>query len=197
MTRNVLALFVVSLVLLASLLYVYLYPAYDATTLLVGVILPLAFGSIVFAAIKKWVFLFAFLAYFWSLVDDKPVQFDSVLTWPEVTRFHPSGPHIFMEFVLHALTIIFLSLAVIEGLKGTSLNVQKALKVFLLTLVAFVLSYAQNIPLDAVQSIVTQDWFQLDIIEHLASVLVFFFAIREAMKRKRSIGDPPVALSPP
>ena len=59
---DILAAVAACLVLLLSLLYVYFYPAYDATTLLVGVIVPLAFGCILLAVRKNWVFLFAFLA---------------------------------------------------------------------------------------------------------------------------------------
>ncbi len=171
-----------SAVLLLCLLYVYFYPEFDATTLLVGVIFPLAFGSIVLSVRKNWVFLYAFIAYFWSLVDDKPVQFDSVLTWPEVTRFHPATPHIFMEIVLHILTVAFLYLAVREALKGTNLNASKAFKVFLLTSVAFILSYAQNIPLAAIQAIVIDQWFPLDLLEHIASLAFLYLAVKEAAK---------------
>jgi hypothetical protein len=179
---DILAALAACLVLLLSLLYVYFYPEFDATTLLVGVIFPLLFGCIVLAARKNWVFLFAFIAYFWSLVDDKPVQFDSVLTWPEVTRFNPAGPHIFMEIVLHALTIAFLYLAIREALKGTNLNASKAFKVSVLTFVAFGLSYAQNIPLAAIQAIVPYNWYPIDLLEHIASLAFLYFAVREAEK---------------
>jgi hypothetical protein len=184
---DILAAVAACLVLLLSLLYVYFYPAYDATTLLVGVIVPLAFGCILLAVRKNWVFLFAFLAYFWSLVDDKPVSFDSVLTWPEVTRFHPAGPHIFMEIVLHLLTIAFLYLAIREALKGAYLNTSKVLKVSLLTFVAFGLAYAQNIPLAAIQAIVPDEWYPLDLFEHIASLFFLYLAVREAAKDRKKL----------
>jgi hypothetical protein len=180
--REIIAAVAASLVLLLSLWYVYLNQDFDATTLLAGVLLPLVLGSAILYVTKERVLLFAFLAYFWSLVDDKPVQFDSVLTWPEVTRFHPATPHIFMEVVLHVLTIAFLYLAVREGLKGTALTQAKALKVSLLTLAAFVLSYAQNIPLDALQTFVTQDWYALDLVEHVVSLAFLYLALREAAR---------------
>ena len=94
-----------------SLLYVYLNQDFDLSTLLAGVVIPLSLGVVVLLAARRRVMLLVFVAYFWSLVDDKPVNFDSVLTWPEVTRFHPAGPHIFMEVLLHLLTLLFLALA--------------------------------------------------------------------------------------
>jgi hypothetical protein len=169
-------------IVVLSLSYVYFIPSFDGTTLFVGVMVPLAVGSLIFVMAKQRVLLFAFLAYFWSLVDDKPVQFDSVLTWPEVTRFHPAGPHIFMEVVLHLLTLVFLCLVIRECLKGTSLTPSKFVAVFLLTAVAFALSYAQNIPVDAIQNLANQDWFTLDLVEHLISFVFLILACWVAAK---------------
>ncbi|MGD0637245.1 MAG: hypothetical protein ABSA72_04320 [Nitrososphaerales archaeon] len=171
-----------SLGVLASLWYVYQNQAFDATTLLGGVVLPLAFGSAVLFVAKQRIALFAFLALFWSLIDDAPVNFDSVLTWPEVTRTHPAGPHDFMEILLHLLTIVFLCLALREALKGTSFTEEKALSISLLTAAAFVLSYAQNLPLDALRTVVENDWYQLDLAEHLASIFFLYVAVRLAMR---------------
>src|SRR5271156_724619 len=71
---------------------------------------------------KGSLFFFAFMAYFWSLIDDGPVDFDSVLTWPKVT----GGPqHIFLEILLHALTLGFLFLALREALKGSDASTRR------------------------------------------------------------------------
>ncbi len=179
---RILAIAAASLGVVVSLWYVYQNQAFDVTTLLGGVVLPLVFGSAVLLVARERIALFAFLAYFWSLIDDAPVNFDSVLTWPEVTRAHPAGPHIFMEVLLHVLTIVFLCLALREALKGTSFTKERVFNVSLLTAAAFVLSYAQNLPLDALRTIVEQDWYQLDLAEHLASIILLYIAVRLAMR---------------
>ena len=184
-TRTVPPAIAACVVLGLSLLYVYANPNFDASTLAVGVIIPLGFGAAVFLATRQRVALFVFLAYFWSLVDDKPVQFDSVLTWPEVTRFHPAGPHIFMEVVLHVLTIAFLVLAAREALKGSRLSPSSMVGVWLLVLVAFVLSYAQNLPVDSIQTLATYDWYPLNLGEHVASLAFLYLALDQAGRSKR------------
>ena len=180
-----------SLVLLACMFYVSLYPNFDVGTLVVGVVIPLTFGSVVLAARKNWVLLFAFLAYFWSLVEDGPVFFDSVFTWPEVTRFHPAGPHIFMEVLVHLATIAFLYLAIKEAAKGRRLTASKVATVSILVMLAFILSYAQNIPLAAIQAMVSWNWYALDLLEHIASLGFFYFALTEAQKSPRNLGEIP------
>ena len=175
-----------SLGIVVSFWYVFQNQAFDITTLLGGVVLPLVFGSAVLIVTKQRIAIFAFLAFFWSLIDDAPVNFDSVLTWPEVTRVHPAGPHLFMEALLHVLTIVFLCLALREALKGTSLTGEKVFGVTLLTAAAFVLSYAQNLPLADLSTIVEQDWYQLDLAEHLASIALLYIAIRLAMGPSRA-----------
>ncbi len=171
---------------MVSFWYVFQSQAFDITTLLGGVVLPLVFGSAVLIVTKQRIAIFAFLAFFWSLIDDAPVNFDSVLTWPEVTRVHPAGPHLFMEALLHVLTAVFLCLALREALKGTSLTREKVFGVALLTAAAFVLSYAQNLPLADLSTIVEQDWYQLDLAEHLASIALLYIAVRLAMRPSRA-----------
>ncbi len=188
MQYDVFAIAATSLVVILSQYYVFVVPAYDFTSFLVGVAFPLVFGSVIFLAKGRRILLFAFLAYIWSVVDDAPVYFDSVFTWPEVTRFHPAEPHIFLEIVVHVLTGVFLYLTVREALKGTAMNRQKLFKVSLLTFIAFVLSYAQNIPLAVVQDLVENGgWYQLDVVQHLASIVFLFVAVREAMKPRVAV----------
>jgi hypothetical protein len=180
---DVLAIVMISLVVILSQWYVLVIQEYDITTFFEAVALPIIFGSIILLVSKRRTLLFAFIAYFWSLVDDAPVNFDSVFTWPEVTS---GSHHIFMEIVLHTLTIVFLYLTIREALKGTTITQWKTFKVSLLTFIAFVLSYAQNIPLSAIQAIVVNEWYPLDIIEHVTSMIFFYLAIREAMKLRVS-----------
>ena len=170
------------LITLLSLYYVYVNPAYDLGTFIVGVALPLLLGSILLLAGNHRLLLFVFIAYFWSLVDDAPVNFDSVLTWPEVSRYNPVFPHYLMEVILHVLTLSFLYLVVHESLKGKVLSISEQVEVGLLTLVAFGLSYAQNIPLTVIQRIVADRWYQLDLVEHVVSSLALFLALRIAMQ---------------
>ena len=121
---------------------------------------------------------FAFMAYFWSLIDDAPVNFDSIFTWPEVT----SGlPHTFLEIVLHALTLAFFYLAVRAALKGASLSRREKAKVLVLILASFWASYAQNTPLGWVQAVAVNNWYLLDAVEHVISVALFCLAIRECL----------------
>ena len=186
---RILAIAAASLGVLASLWYVSLNQNFDASTLLAGVVFPLAFGSAVLLATNQRIALFVFVAYFWSIVDDGPVFFDSVLTWPEVTRFHPATPHIFLEVLLHALTLLFMALAVREALKGTRPALPRVLGIVLLTSAAFILSYAQNIPVDAVQTVVQQEWYQLDVAEHAGSLVVLAVAILIAMMKENLGGS--------
>ena len=183
---DILAILATSLVVVAGLLYALVAKTYDATTLMVSVVSPLVFGSAIFSLRKNRILLFSFLAYIWAVVDDAPVYFDSVLTWPEVTRFHPFLPRLEMNVVIHALTLFFLYLALRESLKGTGLGVLQAPGAVILAFVAFVLAYAQNIPLYAIQVAVRTSWYQFDFAEKVLSILFLCFAFREAARLKPS-----------
>jgi hypothetical protein len=183
-----LAILAASLVVFAGMLYAAVTGTYDATTLLVSVLLPLAFGSALLSVRKERIALFAFLAYFWAMVDDGPVFFDSVLTWPEVTRFHPFLPRLFMNVVIHGLTALFLYLAIRESTIGTSASLRKAPKVVILTSAAFVVAYAQNIPLTAIQNAVDASWYAFDITEKSVSIFLFCFAVFLAMRLRAGQG---------
>ena len=80
---GILAVVVASMVVVVGLLYAEVVYVFDATTLLVSVVLPLTLGSAIFLLRRNRTLLFAFLAFFWTVVDDRPVYFDSVLTWPK------------------------------------------------------------------------------------------------------------------
>jgi hypothetical protein len=186
-----LAVLTASLVVVACLLYAQVTGTYDATTFMVSVLLPLVLGSAILSVRKERILLFAFLAYLWAVVDDAPVYFDSVITWPEVTRFHPFLPRLFMNIVIHALTALFLCLTVRESMKGTRVGLRNAPRVIILTSVAFVLAYAQNIPLAAIQNAVETSWYPFDFAEKVASIFFLYLTLREATKLKAS--PPPLS----
>lgn len=178
-------------VLVATEVYVGYNQIFDYSTFLIGVVIPLAFGYILFRRREDRFLLFAFLGYFWSVVDDAPVYFDSVFTWPEVTRFHPVLPHYTLEVVLHLATLGFMYLSVREVSGGGIKLGMRALRIYLLLAFAFLLAYAQNIPFDAVQSIVESSWYQLDVFEHLGSVVVFGLALIDAWNFRASLRTHP------
>ena len=155
--------------------WVYLYSRYDLDTLLVGAVVPLVLSLSLPLYSRNRVLLFVFLAYFWSLVEDGPVFLDSVFTWPEVTS---APPHLLLEVLYHLLTAAFLVLAIREAMKGGPSPTPKKIAIGLLTASAFVLAYAQNIPLDAVQGLVLGQWYSVDAAEHLLSALLLFLALR-------------------
>lgn len=181
---DLLAILIASLVVIACLLYAQVTGTYDATTFMVSVVLPLVLGSAILSVRKERILLFAFLAYLWAVVDDAPVFFDSILTWPEVTRFHPFLPRLFMNIVIHALTALFLYLTIRESMKGTSVRLRNSLRVIILTSAAFVLAYAQNIPLVAIQNLVATSWYPFDFTEKVVSIFFLYLAVREATRLK-------------
>jgi len=172
---------------LAGVLYAEVTQVYDTTTLFVSVLLPVAAGSALLWARKERIALFAFLSLFWAVIDDAPVFFDSVLTWPEVTRFNPFLPRLYMNIVIHALTILFLYLMIHESLRGTGVRLRNAPGVVALASAAFIFAYAQNIPLAAIQNAVESSWFPFDVAEKSASILCLCLAVWKAT-RLREVG---------
>ena len=119
------------------------------------------------------------------MIDDAPVYFDSVITWPEVTRFHPFLPRLFMNIVLHALTLLFMFLGIRDTWTATtrSNSIGREVwskRVVLLLIIAFILAYAQNIPIPIVQDAVQSSWYQFDLAEKLTSIAFYCLALREA-----------------
>jgi hypothetical protein len=190
---DILAVAAVSTIVLVGMLYAEVVYVFDLTTLLVSVVIPLVAGTAIFVARKNRILLFAFLSLFWALVDDRPVFFDSVLTWPEVTRFHPFLPRLFMNIVIHGLTVLFLYLMIRESMKGSAVRLRNASGVIFLAAVAFILAYAQNIPLAAVQNVVEAgsnpaSWYPFDIATKSASVFFICLTIWQAT-RLNATGD--------
>jgi hypothetical protein len=185
-----LAVLAVSLVVVACVIYAEVRYVYDATTLLVCIMLPLVFGSVILSLRKDRTLLFAFLALFWAVIDDRPIFFDSILTWPEVTRFHPYLPRLFMNIVIHALTILFLYLTIRESMKGSGVRLWKAPRVIILASVAFLLAYAQNIPLALIQNVVQAgsnpaSWYPFDVETKLSAIFFLCLAVWQAKKLRR------------
>jgi hypothetical protein len=185
-----LAVLAVSLVVVASVIYAEVRYIYDARTFLLCILLPLVFGVAVLSLRKDRTLLFAFLAMFWAVIDDRPIFFDSILTWPEVTRFHPFLPRLFMNVVIHALTIIFLYLTIREAMKGSGVRMRKVpLRVIILATVSFAFAYAQNIPLAVIQNVVQAganpaSWFPFDLEAKLSAIFFLCLAVWQAKKLK-------------
>jgi len=184
---DLLAILGVSIVVVLCLLYAQVSGTYDATTLLMSVILPLVLGSAILSVRGKRILLFGYLAYFWAVVDDAPVFFDSVLTWPQVTRFHPFLPRILMNVVIHLATAGFMYLTMLEAIRGTRVRLRNATRIITLTSLSFVIAYAQNIPLVIIQNVVNSSWFAFDFVEKIVSVLLFSFAVMEALNLKTDL----------
>lgn len=165
---------VVALCYVLTQYYVYLHSRYDLSVLLVGAVVPLALSVVLPLYSRNRTLLFVFLAYYWSLVEDGPVFLDSVFTWPEVTS---APPHLLLEVLYHLLTAAFLVLAVREWMKGRPGSASKTVVIGLLIAAAFVLAYAQNIPLGPIQSVVLGQWYALDVAEHVFSALVLLLAL--------------------
>ena len=187
---DTIALILTSAIVVYGLQYAYVVYTFDLTTLIISVILPLCLGSFFLALTGERILVYAFLAYIWAVVDDMPVFFDSVLTWPEVTRFHPFLPRLFMNIVIHGLTIGFLYLAIREALKGRTTKGIRMYSVALLVLVAFVLAYAQNLPLNIIQNLVENSWYPFDLAEKLASLAVFGIAVYLSKTSQRQAPPP-------
>lgn len=187
MKKTILAIFaigVVSFALLVPQWYLALNPQLnlDWTDFVLAVVLPIALALAFFGMGKQRILLFAFFAFIWSATDDAPVYLDSVFTWPEVTT---GAQHLFLEILLHVLTIIFLYLTVREALKGTKITRQKIILVAILTALSFTFSYAQNIPLNVIKEATAHSWYQFDIVEHLLSLVFLSLAVLLAKRAKK------------
>lgn len=130
------------------------------------------------------VLFFGFSAFFCSLIDDGPVGFDSVFTWPEVTS---GAQHVFLEVVLHLLTLGFLLLAARSALGGSRVTRRSATEIYLLLLASFWASYAQNTPFLGLQTLPTTQWYYLDAVEHVVALALFLLAIRLCLALRRDL----------
>jgi hypothetical protein len=159
---------------------------YVLTTLIVSVLVPLVVGTLVLYSTGERILVFAFLAYIWAVIDDAPVFFDSVLTWPEVTQFHPFLPRLLMNVLIHALTALFVYLTLREAVGGVRVRLADAVWPIAFACIAFVLAYAQNIPLSVIQDAVLSSWYPFDVGEKVASIAFFILAVRKAQMISRT-----------
>jgi hypothetical protein len=111
------------------------------------------------------------LAYFLSFINDPPLNADTLL-----------GHHgyFFMEVLLNLLSLSCFCLASREAIKGRSIP-GPPLKVALCTVLAFVLSSADDIPFLAsgLHLPRTEFWFQFDIAIYGVSLVFFYLAVRQ------------------
>lgn len=193
---DVLAILATAAVVVLAVVYAEIVYTYDSLTLLLCVIAPVLLGSFFISLTRNRTILFAYLAFIWAVLDDRPIYFDSVLTWPEVTRFHPLLPRLFMNIVIHGLTVIFLYLAVREASKGSRPSFWHSPRVLIAGVIFLVFAYAQNIPLSIVQNVVQAgsnpaSWFPFDLATKLSAVLFLYITLAEASHLKKRNSSPP------
>ncbi|MDG6934085.1 MAG: hypothetical protein JRN68_05260 [Nitrososphaerota archaeon] len=162
---------VASFILVLAEVAVYAYPNYDLSTFVLGVLSPVSAGIILMWKPAYRVALYSYLAIYFSLADDAPIFLDSVLTWPEVTRYHPFLPHLSLEITLHLLTGVFIYLALKEVAPRIRWLSFRGVASILLGFFALVFCYAQNLPVQWIQLIVEKDWYTLDVVEHMIAIL--------------------------
>jgi hypothetical protein len=111
------------------------------------------------------------LAYFWSLINDSPINADGWLG--------PEG-YFVMELLLNLLSLSCFCLAFSETIKGR-LNPRINLKDGLYITLAFLWSSAEDIPFLAhrLGPLRTDFWYPFDIAIHGVSLVFFYLAIRE------------------
>lgn len=140
-----------------------------------AVLIPIALAYLFFWLRGRKVIFFVFMAYIWALTDDAPVNLDSVFTWPEVTF---GLQHYLLEVLLHLLTAAFMVAGVREASKGRKMSLSRGITVYFFTLLAFIISYAQNLPFHPFEvSVPAGTWYPLDIIEHPVSILILCLAL--------------------
>ncbi len=124
------------------------------------------------------ILLYSGLAYLFSLVDDSPVNADQLLGYEN---------QIATEAILHVLTILFLFLALREAGSGKVTLVEGVLGA-----VAFLVSALDDFPqVRLIDYLRSHHWYLLDVSIHLVSVLVFYVALRDALRRSRDSPDSP------
>lgn len=145
-----------------------------------AVALPAGVASAVFLALGRREYLFFFFAFLWSVTDDNPVNLDSVYTWPEVT----SGlHHTIMEVILHALTLVFLYLAVKETARtARKSTLSRPWTVWTLVLATFVVASVSILPLPSLQAEIATNWYEIDIAAHVLALGLVGATLAEASR---------------
>jgi hypothetical protein len=119
---------------------------------------------------QTWkILMWGSLAYFWSLINDAPLNADTLLgqSW--------SG-YLIMEVVLNLLSFLCFCLAVREATKGRDFSGTAVLW----TLLAILWSSADDIPFVALWlgPLRTQFWYPFDAAIHAVSLVFFYLAVR-------------------
>jgi hypothetical protein len=131
---------------------------------------------------QTWkVLSWGFLAYFWSLINDAPLNVDSVLGM--------SG-YLFMEVLLNLLSLLCFWLAAREGAKGGA-DSRLSSRVLLWTLLAFLWSSADDIPLVAfwLEPLRSGFWYPFDVAIHAVSLIFFYLAVRRSPSTLPASGE--------
>jgi hypothetical protein len=120
------------------------------------------------------------LAYFWSLINDNPVNADGLLG---------RQGYYLMEVILNLLSFLCFCLAAREAIKGRAIP-GTTLKVALWTVLAFLWSSADDIPFlaDRLGVSKTESWYSFDIAIHAASLVFFYLAVRGSSSPGKTIG---------
>jgi hypothetical protein len=130
--------------------------------------------------------MFGFVALFVSVVDDAPIVFD----WPRLTGFPPGVSHYAMQVYLYEISIAFFLLSFGLAVWRYRTSFPRSLLAFVLIFISFVMSYADDIPLNFIKKMVIQDWYALDTVEHVTSTVLFGLALVAIMDRTRVAQEP-------
>jgi hypothetical protein len=125
----------------------------------------------IFASQTWRIVMWGALAYFWSFINDSPINADGLLGH--------EGYYV-MELLLNILSLSCFFLASREAIKGRS-NPRVHLKVGLYIALAFLLSSADDIPFLAhrLGPLRTNFWYPFEIAIYGVSLVFFYLAVRE------------------
>jgi len=178
----------------ASIAVVVATEAYDAVTLtegnhnyftiILGVLFPLLLASVVLLATSQLDVLLCFSALFWSVVDDVPVDFD----WPRLSGFPPGVTHEAMQIVIYVLSLAFMSAFLWSALRGSKADFRQTVVSIALGALALLISYADDIPLNFINDMVNDQWYQIYTLEHIVGAAVAALTIFVATSQHRSGG---------
>jgi hypothetical protein len=181
--KKAISLTLLSVLTIVPQIYLAMHPEVnlDFFWLFAAVIIPILISYLL---LRNSIFLFySYAGIFFSIIDDAPVHFDSVFTWPEVTRYNPAFHHFFMEVILHFLTLVLLLVSINIFVKKVE-NKRKKIVCYSLGLVSSFLCYAQNTPLDFIQAVVESNWYFLDIFEHFVAIFLLILSFTISSEKR-------------
>lgn len=129
------------------------------------------------------------LAYFWSLINDRPVNADTLLG---------GRGYYFMEGVLNLLSLLCFVLAAREAVRGRAAP-GVVRRVALWTALAFFWSAADDIPFltARLRPPGAESWYLFEAAIHLVSLAFFYLVIREARMGAGTVESPGASNPPP